>query len=150
MDYIELNTINDDLGLRNMIITAVDQYKISFKTLKLVSNICVDSLIAVYEGRVVKESYSKVMHLYSIFLHLLELLPLNSNYTNAIIDTLVNVLNVTYETIAIFSEVEESKIKSFFESNNTLSDEDNEKLLKGSLHICAAFTKTDKSFQNEN
>lgn len=143
---IEINSSYEELGLTEMLITAIDQYEMSFDTISMVSGISKESLVGIYEGKIVKEDSDKIMHLYGIFLQLIELLPLNHNYMSAIIESLIDVLKVTYKTLSIFSDVEETKIKSFYENNQDLSDKDFEKLFKGILHVYAALIKTDKSF----
>lgn len=149
IEMILMNSVNENTEMKESVIKAIDEYKISFDTLSIISGICKEKIISLYNGMKVKIESDKIMHLYAVFVHLFDLLPIGPDYTKAIIETLFDMFEISYETIAIFTSVEATKIKSYYEEDKQLSDVDFRNLTEGAMHIYAAITKSDRAFGEE-
>lgn len=141
-----LNIPTEDMGLRDLLIRAIQEYGFSLETFHIATEISMNDLHMIYNGDAVDLDDVQTMHLFGILIHLIDALPIDDSYTIDLIETLNNIFKINNHSICKIIDVKLTTFESYISNPKDLCEKEKNKITIGVLHLYAAIAKTSKEF----
>jgi len=141
-----LNIPTEDMGLKELLIKAIQEYGFSLETFHIVTEISMDDLQMLYSGEAVDINDVQAIHLFGILIHLIDALPIDDIYTIDLIETLNNIFKISNYAICKIIDIELTTFESYISNPKNLNEKEKNKVTISVLHLFAAITKTSKEF----